>query len=67
MRCKGKRRHASLAEAIINLKRQPLKCLSPYHCPTCGGWHLGHRKKPKMRHFQAFIDRVLTNDRKKTP
>ena len=62
MKCEGKRRHASLQAAMIQLKRQPLKALAPYQCKNCGGWHLGQNKKGD-RHFQSFMDRVFKADK----
>lgn len=45
--CDGKARHAEQAGARIALRRLRemhghTGQLSPYHCPHCGGWHVGH-------------------------
>lgn len=60
-RCSKKKRFDSQAEAHCALERTlhynqtvGLRSLTPdnddletYHCPSCGGWHLGHYTKPQ--------------------
>lgn len=42
--CEGKARHASYALAVAGLRRQFTRRgrISPYKCPACGFWHVGH-------------------------
>ena len=43
--CEGKRRHETEAAAWAEVNRNPRSNHehSPYPCPHCGGWHVGHR------------------------
>lgn len=60
----SKVRHSNIAHAIIAIAAQPHKCLAPYACKRCSGWHLTQNKRGN-RFFQNFIDRVRDTDREK--
>lgn len=47
--CSGKRRHATVAQALAHIERlgetlgAPVERYHPYSCRFCGGFHVGHR------------------------
>ncbi len=53
--CIGKIKHADKYGAIAHLKRLNIANLSPYPCPHCKGWHVGHARQK----IQLRIDQVL--------
>jgi hypothetical protein len=59
MKCE-KRKHRTLAEAMIAIRRQPRKALAPYFCKLCSAYHLTHSKRDDV--FQRLIDRVRKED-----
>jgi hypothetical protein len=51
--CGGKHRHASQEEAVahsISLRRKgETGVLNAYHCGYCGGYHVGHAPRQRLR------------------
>ena len=46
VQCLGKQRHSTQADALRhrrNLRRRNGGKVSAYHCPHCGGWHVGSK------------------------
>lgn len=53
--CEGKVRHVSQKAALVQvgiIARHGGRVV-PYHCPFCGGWHVGH---PNARIKRAIRD-----------
>ena len=55
--CIGKIKHADKYGAITHLKRLNIASMSPYPCPHCKGWHVGHARQK----IQLRIDQVLAS------
>lgn len=57
--CVGKIRYEGAREALDILKRikkQGKKHGGAYRCEVCGGYHIGHAKKPSKIRFESGND-----------